>query len=100
MNACPPSTAKAQPTLKHTYIDPEHSRFRFGDITARVEFSGDVHDQRGCDIQQWSFSLMHEDRQIDLTTAFAALDAAITDGGFPDLFRALHCPRAARDLSL
>ncbi len=84
--------------MHHTYIDPEHSRFRFGGITARVEFSGDVHDARGTDIQTWSFGIMHEGRPIDLTPSLTALDHAMPDASIGDLFRSLHCPRAARDL--
>ena len=83
--------------MVHTYIDPFNSVFRFGQIEASVEFSGDVHRTESADVQDWQFLLndpLHG--PIDITRSMEVLDAAMTDAGLADAFRHLHCPRAAR----
>jgi hypothetical protein len=84
--------------MTHTYTDPAHSTFQFGAITARVEFSGDVHNKKTADIMRWSFGSVIGGHNIDLTASMEALDDAMTDAGLADVFRSLHCPRAAREL--
>ncbi|MDB6117398.1 MAG: hypothetical protein JWO08_1179 [Verrucomicrobiaceae bacterium] len=84
--------------MTHTYIDPLNSVFRFGMIEAEVEFYGDVHRADSADIQDWSFLLNHPIHgPIDITADMEALDAAMTDAGLADVFRSLHCRRAAKD---
>ena len=87
--------------MLHTYIDPQHSVFRFGDIEARVDFSGDVHDPRKADVQQWRFLLHHPQHgPLDITASLDDLDSDMTDAGLADVFRARHCPKAAKARSL
>ena len=84
--------------MSHTYIDPLHSTFQFGAITAYVEFSGDVHNVKTADIMRWSFGSVAGGHDIDLTASMEALDDAMTDAGLADVFRTLHCPKAAKEL--
>ena len=83
--------------MTHTFIDPFNSVFRFGQIEASVEFSGDVHRKDSADIQDWHFLINHPLLgPVDITASMEELDAAMVDAGLADAFRDLHCPRAAK----
>jgi hypothetical protein len=87
--------------MTHTFIDPHNSVFRFGQIEASVEFSGDVHRTDSADVQEWHFILnspLHG--PIDITRSMEELDAAMVDAGLADAFRTLHCPKAAKARTL
>ena len=87
--------------MTHTFIDPNNSIFRFGQIEASVEFAGDVHRKDSADVQDWHFLLNHPlHGPIDITRSMEALDAAMIDAGLADTFRDLHCPKAARTQEL
>ena len=83
--------------MLHTFIDPQNSVFRFGQVEASVEFSGDVHRVDSSDVQDWHFVLNHPlHGPIDITRSMEELDAAMIDAGLADTFRTLHCPKAAK----
>ncbi len=87
--------------MKHTYIDTEHSRFLEGSLRAEVEFGGDVHVTRDAEIQDVCVTVKTAAGPLDITRDFHALCQQCEDHGLAspyDLFRALHCPHAARDL--